>query len=505
VFVAAWHSLIFATLSPPLPPVPDVFTKAKRSKVMAAILSTGNKATELNLAAMLRATGITGWRRRQPLPGRPDFLFRSARLAVFVDGCFWHGCPWHCRMPKSRGSYWKPKIDRNMVRDKVVGIALRKRGWRVVRIWEHSLRDPLRVVASIEANLAKTTKTRYKAPLNAETFEKLLSELCDRLTDECRSGRTYDASKPFEDRVRQLIKTLLDKFHIPVNFSPHPYAFPDIVLGKFGVEVKFTTNDTWRSVANSVFESFRSKDVKHIYVVFGKMGGQPQVRWGRYDECVMHVRTSHVPRFEVEIGTTRPLFPKLGITYDQFSALSEAERMTYIRKYARDRLKPGGGLWWLESSPDKALELQVRPFSELEEDEQLKLRAEASLLFPQIVGSSHNRTKYVAPLTFLLSYHGILAARDIFSAGSATARPGTPESKIRGGNYVRRALQVIEKHMIKAAHYLPSELFVTYWGSDIRPDRRIKEWLARADVLANVGAKPWKPSDYLFKELPEAR
>ena len=102
----------------------------------------------------------------------------------------------------------------------------------------------------------------------------------------------------------------MEKFKIPVDFSPHPYGFPDIVLGQFGVEVKFTTNDTWRSVANSVFESFRSKEVKHIYVVFGKMGGAPEVRWGRYDECVMHVRTSHVPRFEVDLEAEESLFKK---------------------------------------------------------------------------------------------------------------------------------------------------------------------------------------------------
>ena len=60
---------------------------------MAAIRSRGNKDTELKLASILRASGITGWRRHQPLPGHPDFIFRHARLAVFVDGCFWHGCP----------------------------------------------------------------------------------------------------------------------------------------------------------------------------------------------------------------------------------------------------------------------------------------------------------------------------------------------------------------------------------------------------------------------------
>jgi hypothetical protein len=337
--------------------------------------------------------------------------------------------------------------------------------------------------------------------LTTKQFENLLNQLCDRLTAECKAGRTYAESKPFENRVREVIRGLLRQFNIEVDFSPHPFGFPDIVLGQFGVEVKFTVNDTWRSVANSIFEGFRNKEVKHIYVVFGKMGGDPSVRWDRYEDCVMHVRTSHVPRFEIEIGTKRPLFPKFGITYEQFSTLSADQRMQHIRKYARDRLKRGEALWWLESSPEKALELQVRPFLQLEEEAKLKLRAEASLLFPQIVGSSHNRTKYVAPLTFLLSYHGILAARDIFSAGSATARRGTPESKLRGGEHVRRALQVIQNHMIEAAHYLPSELFVTYWGSDIPPESRIREWLARADVLANVGSKPWKPSEVLFKGL----
>lgn len=73
----------------------DVFTKAERSKVMAAVRSRGNRDTELKLAAILRAHGITGWRRQQPMRGKPDFVFRREQLAVFVDGCFWHGCPIH--------------------------------------------------------------------------------------------------------------------------------------------------------------------------------------------------------------------------------------------------------------------------------------------------------------------------------------------------------------------------------------------------------------------------
>ncbi len=117
----------------------DVFTKQKRSDVMARIRSHGNKDTELALIKVFRAYKITGWRRRQALPGRPDFVFRNHRLAVFVDGCFWHGCAEHSRPPKSNRSYWQEKMIRNRARDREVTHALRKLNWRVVRIWEHDL------------------------------------------------------------------------------------------------------------------------------------------------------------------------------------------------------------------------------------------------------------------------------------------------------------------------------------------------------------------------------
>lgn len=125
----------------------DVFTKSKRSAVMAAIRSRGNKDTELKLAAILRAHGITGWRRHQPLPGCPDFVFRRERLAIFVDGCFWHGCPKHGRNPGSNQAYWLPKLERNRARDRAMTRELRSRGWSVLRLWEHALRDSDRVAA----------------------------------------------------------------------------------------------------------------------------------------------------------------------------------------------------------------------------------------------------------------------------------------------------------------------------------------------------------------------
>jgi len=117
--------------------MPDVFTKAKRSEVMSRIRGRGNKDTELALARLLRRHRIKGWRRHQAVFGKPDFVFKQARLAVFVDGCFWHGCPKHATKPKHNRAFWRRKLAANQQRDQIVNGTLRKAGWRVIRIWEH--------------------------------------------------------------------------------------------------------------------------------------------------------------------------------------------------------------------------------------------------------------------------------------------------------------------------------------------------------------------------------
>ena len=117
----------------------DVFTKAKRSAVMSRIRGRGNKDTELALIKLLRRHGVTGWRRHQNVFGKPDFLFRRNRLALFVDGCFWHGCPKHCKIPTGNRVFWKKKFAANKARDRRVNRELRRLGWRVIRIWEHDL------------------------------------------------------------------------------------------------------------------------------------------------------------------------------------------------------------------------------------------------------------------------------------------------------------------------------------------------------------------------------
>jgi DNA mismatch endonuclease (patch repair protein) len=119
----------------------DIFSKAERSRIMSRVKSSGNKSTEAAFITLMTERGITGWRRHLPIFGKPDFVFRKTRIAVFIDGCFWHGCPKHCRMPATNRDYWERKIGRNLERDKKVKRELRKAGWTVVRVWEHELKD----------------------------------------------------------------------------------------------------------------------------------------------------------------------------------------------------------------------------------------------------------------------------------------------------------------------------------------------------------------------------
>lgn len=134
----------------------DVFSRKKRSQVMAAIPSRGNKDTELKLASIFRKSGINGWLRHQKLPGRPDFIFRKERLAVFVDGCFWHGCPQHGRNPGTNKKYWGTKLQKNRLRDRAVTRELRRRGWKVLRVWAHALVVPEKVIKRCRRALMAT-------------------------------------------------------------------------------------------------------------------------------------------------------------------------------------------------------------------------------------------------------------------------------------------------------------------------------------------------------------
>lgn len=143
----------------------DRVTKERRSAVMSAIKRSGTRL-EVVFAEALAGCGLTGFE-EQPagIPGKPDFAHREAHLVIFIDSCFWHGCPRHLRRPSSNVEYWQHKIRRNRTRDRRVNAELKAAGWRVARIWEHSVRNP---------RALKWWLTRVRTLLAAEGSAKTL-------------------------------------------------------------------------------------------------------------------------------------------------------------------------------------------------------------------------------------------------------------------------------------------------------------------------------------------
>ncbi len=128
----------------------DCFEPEKRSRIMSRIRSTGNYSTEVRFIQMMRRHKIWGWRRRTGLLGRPDFVFTKRRVAVFIDGDFWHGNPKRFRIPKTNCDYWQEKIVGNRTRDRKVNRELKRLGWRVIRFWESSLGDEEAVIGKLK-------------------------------------------------------------------------------------------------------------------------------------------------------------------------------------------------------------------------------------------------------------------------------------------------------------------------------------------------------------------
>lgn len=130
--------------------MPDVLTPEQRRRCMSAIKGKNTKPERI-LRYILWQSGFR-YRLRSFLPGRPDLVFPRVKLAVFIDGCFWHGCPKHFVPPKTRANFWREKIRRNKTRDRLVVKELRRLNWHVARIWEHEIKeDPQRAANEIKS------------------------------------------------------------------------------------------------------------------------------------------------------------------------------------------------------------------------------------------------------------------------------------------------------------------------------------------------------------------
>jgi DNA mismatch endonuclease, patch repair protein len=134
----------------------DVLTQEQRKLNMSRIRGK-NTGPEVKLRKLLSASGNRGYRIHFNLPGKPDIVFTRMKIAIFIDGCFWHRCPVCFQEPETRKEFWMKKIQSNIDRDKKVNEQLKEGGWTVMRFWEHDVRkNPDAIVKKISEMTAKS-------------------------------------------------------------------------------------------------------------------------------------------------------------------------------------------------------------------------------------------------------------------------------------------------------------------------------------------------------------
>src|SRR3990167_1362527 len=136
---------------------------ALRSKMMRAIKGANTKSTEQKFQKALIDAGITYFQVNAKLIGNPDIFFPFYHVVVFLDGCFWHGCPKCGHVPKSNTSYWRTKIERNKERDIQKRLILHEQGYEIVEYWEHELKEDLSRCVKLLANIIEDNLIRISS------------------------------------------------------------------------------------------------------------------------------------------------------------------------------------------------------------------------------------------------------------------------------------------------------------------------------------------------------
>ena len=252
--------------------------------------------------------------------------------------------------------------------------------------------------------------------------------------------------------------------------------FPDIVINKkFGVEVKTTKRNHWKSTGNSVFENTRIDDVERIYIYFAKLADPIQFKFRKYQECLYDVAVTHSPRYliNMDLLTGESIFEKLGIDYDKLRLLENPTKP--IIEYYRKITKTGEEPWWMSNDGDETFSPMVKLFSNLDWDEKNLLINSAMAFFPEVFGNT--TAKYQRVASWLAARHGVVdsSLRDRFTAG------GKVEIIVNNKTYkgLPRIFKNLSDNIQKVAKIIETtdlEDLRHYWGVYNTYEPRFDQW-----------------------------
>lgn len=340
-----------------------------------------------------------------------------------------------------------------------------------------------------------------KKSADEEKFIKLLEDSKNLLVSHLRGDNSISALD-FEGLVCEKMQkaSMGTEFEGTIK-QTGTYAFPDIIAnGYFGVEVKITTKNHWTSTGNSVLETSRIEEVERIFIMFGKLGGEPDVRYRLYQECLPEISVTHSPRYRInmDLPKGKSIFDKMGISYDELR--TSGDTIQQIKLYYREQLKDGEGLWWIDEESESPSPV-IKQFRTLEPEDKERFKVDCMILFPELF---KGRANYERAATYMITEFGAVSPslRDTFSAGGRQKVLVARERKD-----VSQMLSQLHDYAPKIAsriNEIDEALLKFYWRIPSIEAGRIMQWkeLIDKDVVGGLGAK--LPSEVFQSGCEEA-
>lgn len=324
-------------------------------------------------------------------------------------------------------------------------------------------------------------------------FEKLLRDAHHAIKHEAKANPNYFTKRNAIEFENDVFDSLCEvakctDFDKTIQLiSGH--KFPDIVISKFyGVEVKTTKQNYWKSTGNSILESTRIDNVERIYLFFAKLTDPLEFKFRLYQDCLYDIAVTHSPRYliDMELSEGKSIFDKIGLSYDELR--TQGNPIKQIVSYYRSIAKRGEEPWWMDSEevPEVILKPMVSLWSNLSSEEQTILRNEAMARFPEIF--SRCSSKYQSLASWLAARHGIVdsSLRDKFSAG------GKVDLVVDNRTYQKLPrvflhLKNNASEIIESVKRIPPEEAKYYWDLPFEPNQnqKISEWTKKVISYSN--------------------
>jgi hypothetical protein len=253
--------------------------------------------------------------------------------------------------------------------------------------------------------------------------------------------------------------------------------FPDIVAKKYyGVEVKTTTQNHWKTTGNSVLETTRVDDVERIFMLFAKLASPIEFRCRPYEECLSEVVVTHSPRYLIDMNLEKgkTIFDKIKTPYDTLR--KNENPIKPIVAYYKSKLKPGEDLWWIDQENTKSSNLVIKVWNNLYITEKQELKNKAMVYFPELFSNSSEKFGRFA--IWLVTREAIVCPniRDMFTAGG--------KGKIVIGKNVFSNVPRIFLHLFENFDSIIETLILTspselseHWGFKTTEKRKVSDWI----------------------------